>query len=523
MKDQQKFIDQLKNSRDPNTATKGCGYFIIWADGRAKVGYKNKQDAIDFINQGTFDMGWVGDKDYTHMPLDVVAVKYREAEKGERVRNKFTEASAKTYRLMKKAWDNPPRDDATYPGSNVSGPVPHSTPKSPSSKPRRDQRTIEDYHAPSQLDRDPIPGDTQPEQGTGGQSHSGEPDKVDNIYPEPSNWLRPLKGLPFTDEHLMHDFNEDFDTEYYIRQRGLNMRRVKKALNMKKAQEVPKWTDPKFLGSDLYDFVKIALRKYQPQIQEDPTLKGKLIDGAIPHYIEQNQDIFIAAGITLPIMLEAIKEAANLLMVDDQTTLDTSPAERKAAEIYPDPRQQTSEIPQMTNEEGRLLNTYTADQIWDIVRNPETANTPEGQAARGLIEKGIVANKLNMRKKSGLHLTPVGEQKFNELLNVELDIAPEILDPDQSIEMQIAEAIPVEHDTWLMSALEEVSLHPGATAKEIIQFLRGEEFPEESIPSFIDALQRAISQRLIIDREFDLPKNLPEGIVASRLNMKKQS
>jgi len=59
---------------------------------------------------------------------------------------------------------------------------------------------------------------------------------------------------------------------------SLNMRRIKKALNMKKAQEVPKWTDPKFLGSDLYDFVKIALQKYQHQIQEDPTLKGKLID-----------------------------------------------------------------------------------------------------------------------------------------------------------------------------------------------------------------------------------------------------
>ena len=597
IKDQQKFIDQLRNSRDPDIATKGYGYFIAWADGRAKVAYKHKQDAIDFIGQGTTDIGKVNDKDYPNIPLDVVKVKYREVEKGERVRNKFTEASAKTYQLMKKAldestgippmvpvsedvlgelgqtreeyeqdlqyyiqhpeeldtfyeraredrefnpqimidpkdilqiyeleykvylakqyndvekiaimeseltgllqnalekmlgpkspqdeknikdsgdiiqmmklfhqllnklhdsghmaehyigggntaawltylsenkelpkiwerqylyssrlnlrkkaWDNPPRDDATYPGSNVSGPVPHSTPKSPGSKPRRDQRTKDDYHAPSQLDRDPIPGDTQPEQGTGGQPHSGDLEKVDNIYPEPSNWLRPLKGLPFTDEHLMHDFNEDFDTEYYIRQRGLNMRRVKKALNMKKAQEVPKWTDPKFLGSDIYDFIKLALQKYQAQIQEDPMFKGKLIDEIIPYYIERNQDPFISAGITLPIMLEAIKEAANLLMIDDNTTLDTLAAERKAAEIYPDPRQQTSEISQMQSNEAKLLEELTADQIWDIVRSPETANTPEGQAARGLIEKGIIASRLNMRKQSNNFTDEIANQ-----------------------------------------------------------------------------------------------------------------
>ncbi|KKL47528.1 hypothetical protein LCGC14_2334630, partial [marine sediment metagenome] len=437
MRDQQKFIDQLRNSRDPETATKGCGYFIIWADGRGQVAYKHKQDAIDFINQNPDDDPY---------GMDVLSVKYREAEKGERVRNKFTEASARTYRAikkaqqddndfeevlpedatqaqgvgekvdqtknveygfgwliqqfpeeysgliealpenmegydfggaeqpfypglvivdvqspldptvfgsgypdiksdqyiegdlttplnlepksfinisstlsplsfaedldamfsqvvdnidrallpggrvrlqddpylvrpvfnllktlgyvkvwenyyagsikdyeddedvgdvatydiilqkpketiqdfskvklnLKKAWDNPPRDEEHYPGSNTGsgGGVPHSTPKSPGSKPRRDQRTIDDYHTPSELDRDPIPGDTQPEQGTGGQSHSGEPGKVDNIYPEPSNWLRPLKRLPFNDENLLHDFNTGFDTDYTQRQYG---------------------------------------------------------------------------------------------------------------------------------------------------------------------------------------------------------------------------------------------------------------------------------------------------------------
>jgi len=387
MKNQQKFIDQLRNSKDPETATKGQGYFIIWADGRGQVAYKCKQDAIDFIDQDSDDP----------YGMEVVSVKYREAEKGERVRNKFTEASARTYKLMKKAWDNPPRDDATYPGSNVSGPMPHEAPKSPGSKPRRDQRTIEDYHAPSQLDRDPIPGDAQPEQGTGGQSHSGEPSKPDNIYPEPSNWLRPLKGLPYIDENINHDFNIGFDTEYTQRQRGLNMRKVKKvALDM----HVPKWTDPKFLGSNIYDNIKAALQRYQAQIRENPMLEGELLDAAIPLHIEKMQDAYVDAGVTLPIMLDAIKEVANLFIIEN-ITFDTLPAEQKAVEIYPEgPRQQTSEISQMTAEESKLLNELSVDQIWNIARNFETENTPEGQAARGLIQKGIVANKLNMKKQS---------------------------------------------------------------------------------------------------------------------------
>ncbi|KKK96404.1 hypothetical protein LCGC14_2663100, partial [marine sediment metagenome] len=298
---------------------------------------------------------------------------------------------------MKKAWDNPPRDDATYPGSNVSGPVPYSAPKSPGSKPRRDQRTTEDYHTPSELERDQIPGDTPPEQGTGGQSHSGEPGKVDNIYPEPSNWLRPLKGLPFTEEHLFHDFNEDFESEYHIRQRGLNMRRVKVGLNMKKAQQMPKWTDPKFLGSALYSRIKEVLKTYSKQIREDPNLADRFVTETIPELITRDKDLYISAGVTLPIMLEAIKEAASLLMVQDKIALDTLHAEQAATQFYPEgPRQQTSEMATMEMGEARLLEELTVDQIWDIARNPGTENTPEGQAARGLIEKGIVAGKLNM-------------------------------------------------------------------------------------------------------------------------------
>ncbi|KKM71441.1 hypothetical protein LCGC14_1430570, partial [marine sediment metagenome] len=276
--------------------------------------------------------------------------------------------------------------------------------------PRRDQRTTEDYHTPSELERDQIPGDTPPEQGTGGQSHSGEPGKVDNIYPEPSNWLRPLKGLPYTDENINHDFNTDFDTEYHQRQRGLNMRRVKKSgLNLKKAQQPPKWTDPKFLGSALYLSIKEALKTYSKQIREDPQLADMVITDTIPELITRDKDLYISAGVTLPIMLEAIKEAASLLMVQDKIALDTLPAEQAAVQFYSkEPRQQTSEMSTMEMGEARLLEELTADQIWDIARNPETENTPEGQAARGLIEKGIVAGKLNMKKQSNDFLDEVG-------------------------------------------------------------------------------------------------------------------
>ncbi|KKL50833.1 hypothetical protein LCGC14_2301560, partial [marine sediment metagenome] len=130
--------------------------------------------------------------------------------------------------------------------------------------------------------------------------------------------------------------------------------------------------------------------------------------------------------------------------------------------------------------------------------------------------------KLNLCKKSGLHLTPVGDKEYVRLLNTEIDIDPEMLDMDQSIEMQIASGLPEEHDTWLMSALEEVATNSGTTIEEIVQGLRNDQFPEESISLLIASLQRAIQQGLIVDREFDLPGNMPEGI-ASKLNMKKKA
>jgi len=490
--------------------------------------------------------------------MEVVSVEYREAEKGERVRNKFTEASARTYKIMKKAWDNPPRDEDHYPGSNTGsgGGVPYEVPKSPSNRPRRDQRTKDDYHAPSQLDRDPIPGDTQPEQGTGGQIHSGEPDDPDNIYPEPSNWLRPLKGLPFTDEHLMHDFNEDFDSEYYIRQRGLNFRKRKKlSLDMKKAQQVPKWTDPEFLGSALYDKIKDALAQYSEQIQENSVFAENVVNETIPAVIAQNQDIFISAGVTLPIMLEAIKETARLLIIQDQIAMNTLPSEQKATELYPEPRQPSSEISQMTADEAKFLNEHTSDQIWDIVRNPETENTPEGQIARSLIQKGIVASKLNMKKQAeeeelNINLGAGGEvipgyKSFD--LPMEYQTQQEVITPD--IVGDIGENLQFDNNSVNNFRMKDVLVYLDIAQtnhffEEIARVLRpGGKFTLIENPGFVynDDINDIPKSLSLITKtpgelieymqedepgtryyEFVFEKNIQKGI-ASKLNMKKQS
>ena len=385
VKNQQKFIDQLRNSKDPETAPKGRGYFITWADGRARVGYKRKQDATDFINQDSAGM-------------DVVQVEYREAEKSERVRNKFTEASARTYQIMKKAWDNPPRDEAHYPGSNTGsgGGVPREMPKAPGNMPRKDQgKGLSDtYFTPSTLDREPEEKHQKTEPT--GQS-TQEQNAPDDDPWGPSNKLRKVKPnqyRPFD----RPEFNEDY-SQYTQRQFGLNMRKHKKfALSMKKAQQAPNWADPKQLGSALYDQIKDELQTYADQIQENSVFAENIVNNTIPESIEQNQDRFIELGITLPIMLEGIKEVARLLMAHDQIAMDTLPSEQGATKFLLEPKQPSSQIPQMPAEESEFLNNHTSDEIWDIVRNPETESTPEGQMARSLIQKGIVASRLNMKK-----------------------------------------------------------------------------------------------------------------------------
>lgn len=74
---EKQLIRKLQSNKYPDVASDGMGFFIIWADGRAIVGYKNKKDAIAFIQQGD---------------MDVMSVTYRErnSEKNETVRNKFT-------------------------------------------------------------------------------------------------------------------------------------------------------------------------------------------------------------------------------------------------------------------------------------------------------------------------------------------------------------------------------------------------------------------------------------------------
>lgn len=69
---QKKLVDNLASKTIPDVADKGKGFFVHWADGRAMVGFRNKEDAISFIRQGD---------------RDAVSATYRDVKKGEKVRN----------------------------------------------------------------------------------------------------------------------------------------------------------------------------------------------------------------------------------------------------------------------------------------------------------------------------------------------------------------------------------------------------------------------------------------------------
>ena len=72
---QRELLAELNSGEYPDVAEDSKGFFIVWADGRAEVGYKNKKDAIAFIEQGD---------------RDACSVQYRERQKGERVRNIYS-------------------------------------------------------------------------------------------------------------------------------------------------------------------------------------------------------------------------------------------------------------------------------------------------------------------------------------------------------------------------------------------------------------------------------------------------
>ena len=55
-KNDREALKKLDNPDFPDIAEDGKGYFIVWADGRGIVAYKNKKDAWAFINQGGRDV-----------------------------------------------------------------------------------------------------------------------------------------------------------------------------------------------------------------------------------------------------------------------------------------------------------------------------------------------------------------------------------------------------------------------------------------------------------------------------------
>ena len=89
---EKQLLVKLKSKNYPNIAEDGKGFFIIWADGRGQVGYKNKKHAIAFIEQGD---------------RDAVSMQYRERQTGETVRNIFSldKSSAVHSMLFKEAED----------------------------------------------------------------------------------------------------------------------------------------------------------------------------------------------------------------------------------------------------------------------------------------------------------------------------------------------------------------------------------------------------------------------------------
>ena len=130
----------------------------------------------------------------------------------------------------------PQKSDDYHPGSNTGGAQgPRQMPRVPGDLPR-DSRPQDktNYFTPSTLERDfeeehpsSVDRGSGPEAQSGGgsQSHTGPPGRIDNIYPEPLNWLRPFKNMPIPPYRYNQDFNTGFDTEYTQRQYGkLNLR-----------------------------------------------------------------------------------------------------------------------------------------------------------------------------------------------------------------------------------------------------------------------------------------------------------
>jgi len=228
----------------------------------------------------------------------VVKTKDRSKELGRHKTKKDAINQLQAIELNKKAWDNGGQKSEDYhPGSNT-GPVPHKTPRALSDLSRGDQRGS-NYFTPSLIERDfeeehsgvSDRGSNADAASSGGgsQSHSGDPGKTDNIYPEPSNWLRPFKNMPIPPNRYNQDFNTGFDTEYTQRQYGkLNLHRIPKLSTFDKAT-----IQTKDIPKQVIDFIQ----KTQKDIDSSVLDKAHDEKGWIKDGKQQNFHITILFGV----------------------------------------------------------------------------------------------------------------------------------------------------------------------------------------------------------------------------------
>jgi hypothetical protein len=167
--------------------------------------------------------------------------------------------------------------------------------------------------------------------------------------------------------------------------------------------------------------------------------------------------------------------------------------------------------------EEQLLRT---GEIEDFVESlPGHTHTDE-EEDRKYTPYTSYSSRLNLRKIAGLHITPSGEQKLQQLNNQLENVDLENLDPDLSIESQLSAVFPNEYDAWLLSALDGISLNPGFKVYQIVNKLQEGGLPQDAIDELVKAIHYALISDWVEEREFDLPQNLPNGM-ASKLNLKK--
>ncbi len=163
-------------------------------------------------------------------------------------------------------------------------------------------------------------------------------------------------------------------------------------LNMRKKAE---FAD---IIKNIVDFLIDAQHFVEGRVPEE-SMDAALSD-ALLKWLTRFQGGLIDAGQNTDSMKEILHEVTQQLNLQN-IFIDILPVETYIDETFPEPpREQTSKRPPMTPEESKFVNEHTSDEIWKIVNDPNFVGTPEQELAKSVITKGIIANKLNLRKQS---------------------------------------------------------------------------------------------------------------------------